>query len=187
MTVSLFDIFISFIKIGALAFGGAYAAIPIVESEVVMIRGWMTYQEFTNLLTLDELTPGPILINSATFVGMKLGGVWGAIVATLGCIVPAVTISLILVLIYRKYKNLSIMQSIMNTLKCMAIALIASSFIKMFRTALFTDGVIAFSSIQWISIPLMVISFIILRRKKVNPILIMLACGSINLIVSFIV
>ncbi len=184
--VSLFDIFISFIKIGALAFGGAYAAIPLVESEVVTVRGWMTYQEFANLLALDELTPGPILINSATFVGMKMGGVWGAIVATLGCIIPAMTISLILTLIYKKYKNLSTMQSIMNTLKCMAIALIASSFFKMFVAALFFDGNIALNNIRWLSIPLMVASFVVLRKKKINPIIIMLVCGAVNLAVSLI-
>ena len=68
---SLLEVFLAFVRIGALSFGGAYAAIPLVEQEVVVARGWMTYAEFADLVALDELTPGPILINSATFVGMR--------------------------------------------------------------------------------------------------------------------
>jgi chromate transporter len=185
--MSLLDILFAFMKIGVLAFGGAYAAIPIVEKEVVFVNGWMTYQEFGYLLTLDELTPGPILINSATFVGMKLKGIPGAICATIGCILPAMIISLILVLIYRKYKKLSIMESIMATLKCMSIALIASTFLRIFIDALFGGGSISIGNIDLIALPLMIISYLIMRKKKTNPILIMLGCGLINLLVHLII
>ena len=75
----LLRIFLAFLRVGAIAFGGAYAAIPLVEQEVVMNEGFMTYSEFVDLLALDEITPGPILINSATFVGMKVAGVPGAV------------------------------------------------------------------------------------------------------------
>ena len=85
----IISIILSFMKIGILAFGGAYAAIPLVEKEIVELRQWMTYEEFADLLALDELTPGPILINSATFVGMKVGGLSGAVAASIGCILPA--------------------------------------------------------------------------------------------------
>ena len=101
----LFRIILSFMKIGVLAFGGAYAAVPLIEKEIVELQKWMTYEEFADLLALDELTPGPILINSATFVGMKISGIPGVIAATIGCILPSCIISLIMFLIYRKYKN----------------------------------------------------------------------------------
>ena len=69
------EIFLAFIRIGALAFGGAYAAMPLIEQEIVDRTGWMTFTEFSDLIAIDELTPGPIIINSATFIGMKLGGI----------------------------------------------------------------------------------------------------------------
>ena len=85
----ILEIFLAFIRIGALAFGGAYAAMPLIEQEIVDRTGWMTFTEFSDLIAIDELTPGPIIINSATFIGMKLGGIPGAIAATIGSILPA--------------------------------------------------------------------------------------------------
>ena len=82
--ISIWEIFFSFLKIGAFAFGGAYAVIPLVEEQTVTNMGWMTFKEFSDLVAIDELTPGPIIINSSTFIGMKLAGVQGAIAATLG-------------------------------------------------------------------------------------------------------
>ena len=82
----LLQVLLSFMRIGVLSFGGAYAAVPLVEREVVLTRGWLSATEFANLLAIDELTPGPILINSATFVGMRVAGVPGAVIATLDCI-----------------------------------------------------------------------------------------------------
>ena len=174
----IFQIILSFMKIGILAFGGAYAAIPLIEKEIVEIQKWMTYEEFADLLALDELTPGPILINSATFVGMKVSGIAGAIAATIGCILPSCVISLIVFLIYRKYKKLSCMESALRTLKCMAIALIFSTLIKIVY-----KNILVGNDVNYASIILMIISFIILRKYKVNPLYIMLACGLINLII----
>ena len=80
--ISLLDIFLNFLKIGLFAFGGAYAAIPLIEEQMVTNTGWMTFEEFSDLVAIDELTPGPIIINSSTFIGMKLAGLPGAITAT---------------------------------------------------------------------------------------------------------
>lgn len=174
----IFKTMFSFMKIGILAFGGAYAAIPLIEKEIVEVQRWMSYQEFADLLALDELTPGPILINSATFVGMKVDGMAGAIAATIGCILPSCIISLIMFLIYRKYQRLSYMESALRTLKCMAIALIFSTLINIIHKNLFIN-----SDINHVGIVLMLISFLILRKCKVNPVFIMIGCGIINLLV----
>ncbi len=173
----ILKLIISFMKIGVLAFGGAYASIPLVEKEVVEIQKWMTYEEFADLLALDELTPGPILINSATFVGMKVNGISGAIAATVGCILPSCVISLLLVLIYRKYRKLSYMESIIWTLKCMAIALILSTLIKIVGNNVYSG-----TKINYIGIVLMLVSFYVLRKYKINPLYIMLVCGVISVI-----
>ena len=82
------QLFLSFLQIGALSFGGGYAAMPLIESQIVTSHGWLTMTEFANLVTIAEMTPGPIAVNAATFVGTKIGGVPGALVATAGCILP---------------------------------------------------------------------------------------------------
>ena len=166
-------IILSFMKIGILAFGGAYAAIPLVEKEIVEIQQWMTYDEFADLLALDELTPGPILINSATFVGMKAAGTAGAVAATIGCILPSCLISFVLIIIYRKYKNISFMKNFLTAFKCMAIALIFSTFLRII-SRLFNNDQIKYNLTGCL---LILISFWLLRKYKVNPLYIMLGCG----------
>ena len=88
----LLQIVLAFMRVSAIAFGGAYATIPLVEHEAVVVQHWMTYAEFADLIALDEITPGPILINSATFVGMRVAGIPGAIAATLGVIIIPCTL-----------------------------------------------------------------------------------------------
>ena len=83
------ELFISFLKIGAFSFGGGYAAMPLIESEVVSTHHWLSAAEFGDLITISQMTPGPIAINSATFVGIRIAGVFGALAATLGCTLPA--------------------------------------------------------------------------------------------------
>ena len=179
----LLKIFLSFLKIGTLAFGGAYAAIPLVEKEVVLVQGWMNYEEFTNLVAIDELTPGPIIVNAASFIGMKVAGVKGAIIATLGSIIPALVIALTLIIIYKRYSKLSWLQTIINSLKCMAFALIFSTFIKMTANSLFGTN---FDGFNIIGLFMICVSFYFINRKKTSPILVMLACGLINVIISLI-
>ena len=80
------QLFFSFLQIGLFSFGGGYAAMPLIQGQVVTLHGWLTISEFTDLITISQMTPGPIAVNSATFVGMKIAGIPGAIVATAGCI-----------------------------------------------------------------------------------------------------
>lgn len=82
------QLFLSFVQIGALSFGVGYAAMPLIQNQVVDIHQWLTMTEFNDLITISQMTPGPIAVNSATFVGERLAGIPGAIVATLGCILP---------------------------------------------------------------------------------------------------
>mgnify|MGYP002416672861 CR=1 FL=1 len=82
-------LFLVFFQIGLFSVGGGYAAMPLIQSLVVESHGWLTMAEFTNLMTIAEMTPGPIAVNSATFVGMRCAGLPGALVATFGCITPS--------------------------------------------------------------------------------------------------
>ena len=83
------QLFLSFFQIGLFSFGGGYAAMPLIQGQIVKIHGWMTMSEFTDLITISQMTPGPIAVNSATFVGLRVAGYVGAVVATLGCILPS--------------------------------------------------------------------------------------------------
>lgn len=178
----LIKIILSFMKISLLAFGGAYAAIPLVEREVVEIQQWMTISEFSNLIAIDEITPGPIIINCATFVGMHVAGIPGAIAATFGVVLPAGLLSLTLLILYRKYKKMPLLENIVQTLKCMAVALIFVTFLNIFLNAVFGSKTVDFQSTNYLGILLITVSFFLLRKLKTNPLYIMLGCGLINLV-----
>ena len=107
-----FQLFFSFLQVGLFSVGGGYATMPLIQSQVVEQHPWLTLQEFTDLITISQMTPGPIAVNSATFVGIRIAGIPGALIATLGCITPAlilvsllayVTISIKISLFYRMY------------------------------------------------------------------------------------
>ncbi len=95
----LLQLFFAFIQVGLFSVGGGYAAIPLIQNQIVDVHHLMTLGEFTDLITIAEMTPGPISINSATFVGTRLSGIPGAILCTLGCIIPSFCICLALITI----------------------------------------------------------------------------------------
>ena len=185
--IPILDIFLSFIKIGLFAFGGAYAVLPLIEEQMVTNTKWMSFEEFSDLVAIDELTPGPIIINSSTFIGMKLGGIPGAIVATLSCIVPGCILALVLIKLYRKYKEIPMISEAIRILKCMSVALIFSVLIKMFLNTVFIEGDYSVNSINYLSIILIVASFYVFKKFKTNPLIVMIVCGIITLIASFII
>ena len=119
------QLFLSFLQIGLFSVGGGYAAIPLVQSLIVERQGWITMTEFTNLITIAEMTPGPIAVNSATFVGIRIAGLPGAVAATWGCIFPSCIIVSVLAYIYRRYRGGSAMGSILGSLRPAVVALIA--------------------------------------------------------------
>ena len=96
----LLEIFWSFLKIGAFTFGGGYAMIPLIQYEVISRRGWLTEQEFIDLLTIAQTAPGPIALNTAVFVGYKFRRYWGALAAVLGVVIPSFTIILVIAMFF---------------------------------------------------------------------------------------
>ena len=180
---SLLEIVLTFAQIGVLSFGGGYASISLVEKQVVEIKGWMTYAEFADIVAIDELTPGPVAINAATFVGTKMAGVAGAIAATIGAILPSCIIALILVKIYTKYRSLKPVTGALYGLKSMVVAMILSTTVSIGMNALFYYLPIDLYAIDYVSLILAIIGLIALRKTKLNPIIIMLACGLIGLFI----
>lgn len=176
-------LFLSFLQVGVLSIGGGYAAIPIIQNQVVDANHWLSMGEFSNLVTIAEMTPGPVSINSATFVGIRIAGIPGAIVATFGCILPACIIVSVLAIVYRKYSGAAAVSDVLSSLRPVVIALITAAGLSMLQTALFGNQSVSIQNIQLISVALFVSAFFILRILKWNPILVMCLCGVASLLI----
>ena len=176
------QLFLSFVKIGLFSVGGGYAAIPLIQSQVVETHGWLTMNEFTNLITIAEMTPGPIGVNSATFTGLQIAGIPGAIAATFGSIFP----SSILALVYCKYKETSAISNILSSLRPAVVALITAAGFSMFQTAVLSGQTLHISSVNIVELLLFIAAFAALRKWKLNPILIMCLCGIGNLLFALV-
>lgn len=168
------QLFLSFVQVGLFSIGGGYAAIPIIESQVVSNHAWLSLSEFTDLVTIAEMTPGPIAINSATFVGIRIGGVLGAIIATVGCIVPSLTLVSIMAFVYYKYKSAAFMQRILKVIRPVVVSLIAAAGI---RILVNVSGL--GSSVDWVVLVLFALSLATMKLTKLSPVLVMVACGII--------
>lgn len=173
----------SFIQIGLFSIGGGYAAMPLIQHQACEVHNWLSMEEFGDILTISEMTPGPITINSATFVGIQMAGIPGAICATIGCIIPSSIIVTILAFIYYRFKGLNSVQSVLKGLRPAVIAMIATAWISIMRMAFFPEGA---KQIDLVSIALFLLAFITLKKWKINPIFVMLASGLINLLIGVI-
>lgn len=182
----LLKLFLSFLQVGMFSIGGGYAAMPLIQSQVVAGHGWLSMSEFTDLITIAEMTPGPIAVNSATFVGIRIAGIPGAVIATFGCILPSLFIVSLLAYIYYKYKNVSALQSVLSGLRPAVVALIASAGLSILGIVLFDGNAVKLANVDWLGAGIFLAAFIILRKLKWNPILVMSLCGvaglSLNLL-----
>lgn len=174
------NLFLVFLQIGAFSFGGGYAALPLIENLVVQEHGWLTMAEFTDLITISQMTPGPIAINSATFIGTQLAGIPGALVATLGSVLPSMLIVSFLAYLYNRYRNISIMQNVLVALRPGVVALIAAAGVSILITALWGPLSLTLTNINWAMVILFVASFYAIVKLRYNAIIVMLMAGIAN-------
>lgn len=121
------QLFLSYLKIGFFGFGGGYAMLSLIQNEIVVKRGWMTVSEFTDIVAISQITPGPIAINSATYIGYTVAGFWGSVIATISVCLPALTIMILATKFYLKLYNNKYVQGAMSGLKPVVIGMIASA------------------------------------------------------------
>ena len=186
------QLFLSFLQIGAFSFGGGYAAMPLIQNQVVQLHPWLSQSEFTDLITISQMTPGPIAVNSATFVGTRIAGVPGALAATIGCVLPSCILVTILAKIYLKYRSLSLLQGILKSLRLAVIAMIAAAGVSILVTAfwgndissLHLDAILSSTNIRAVGIFLL--SLILLARFKMDPIHVMLLSGGAEVVMQLI-
>ena len=173
------QLFWSFVQVGLFSVGGGYAAMPLIQDQVVRTHPWLTLNEFTDLITIAEMTPGPIAINSATFVGIRIAGIPGAFVATFGCILPSLFIVSLLAYVYQRYKNLSALQNVLSCLRPAVVALIAAAGCTILQLVAFGGAEMRRDLLNIPAFVLFAAALLLLRRKKWNPILVMVLCGVI--------
>ncbi len=173
----LLQLFFSFIQVGLFSVGGGYAAIPLIQNQIVEVHGLMTLQEFTDLITIAEMTPGPISINSATFVGIRLAGIPGAILCTIGCILPSFFICLLLAYFYYKYRQLNGVQKVLSALRPAVVALIASAGVSILLLGLFGEEGVAIENFRLVEFGLLIGGFYLLRRYRLNAIQVIFGTG----------
>ncbi|MDO4268397.1 MAG: chromate transporter [Eubacteriales bacterium] len=179
-------LFWTFLKIGLFSIGGGYAIIPLIREQVVDRSGWISTKMFTDIITISQMTPGPLAVNTSTFVGLQIGGAAGAIAATAGCVLCGVVISLFLYYFFQKHKKSTYVFEVLNGLKSASLGLIIS--------AAATIVILAFWGTQTLerdrlltglnpaALVIFLIMFAIIRKKKINPIMIMLLSGVTGLI-----
>ncbi|MDO4739096.1 MAG: chromate transporter [Eubacteriales bacterium] len=177
----LLQLVAAFAQVGLFSIGGGYAAMPLIQQQTVTLNGWLTMAEFTDLITIAEMTPGPIAINAATFVGMRIAGPLGAVAATLGCILPSLIIVSVLAFVYFRYRKLDALQSVLGSLRPAVVALIAGAGLGILQTVVFSGKEAALANVDWIGAVLFAAAFAVLRIKKTNPILVMASCGVLGL------
>lgn len=178
------QLFFSFFQIGLFSFGGGYAALPLIQSEIVARQGWLQMAEFTDLITISQMTPGPIAINAATFVGTKVAGFPGAVSASIGCILPSCVIVTLLAHLYLKYRKMSALQDILSLLRPAVVAMIASAGISIIVSAFWTGGEILLSTLQISAVCIFIACLLLLIKWKKDPVIVMIGAGVLNVVIA---
>jgi len=175
-------LFWAFLQIGLFSIGGGYAALPLIQEQIVVINNWLTLDEYWDIVTISQMTPGPISINAATFVGVKLGGPFGAVVATFAFILPSVIIVSILYFIYIKYRKLNVINSVLAGLRPAVIGLIASAGVLMIISSFWGSEGITWnlSNIDLFAVVIFVACLFVIRKYKVNPIIVLSIAGAVG-------
>lgn len=169
----ILQLFLTFALIGAFSFGGGYAMLPLIQREVVENHHWFTLQEFSDILAISEMTPGPIAINSATFVGYKIAGIFGSIAATIGVVLPSFIIILVIAKIVIKNKDNPYFQGAFSGLRPIVVAMITSAAIMLAQDIIFEPKTLV----------LTLIALAITLFTKMHPILLILIFGLLGIFI----
>lgn len=182
--MNLWQLFWVFFQIGLFSIGGGYAIIPMIQDEVVNHYQWISNQTFTDIITISQMTPGPLAVNTSTFVGIQIAGMSGAFIATIGCVCSGVVISISLYHFFQKFKQSRYVFEILRGLKAASVGCILSASATILLLAFTqTSDFRAITNVDFIAIMLFMAAFICLRKFKTHPILLMIICGLIGLIV----
>ncbi|MDP4143608.1 MAG: chromate transporter [Bacillota bacterium] len=175
-----------FFKLGVFSFGGGYVMLPMIYQDIQTF-GLMSPSEFSNVVALSQMTPGPIAVNAATYVGYRYDGVWGAVFATIGVSLPAFIIILLVAAFIKKFKTSGAVQAVLLGIRPATVGLIASAVIFFSQTSIFKEGFFStkmFSNpLHYISIPAVIIfaaTIVCTRKFKMGPITLTILAGIVG-------
>jgi len=177
------ELFLSFFKIGLFSFGGGYAMIPLISNEIVK-HGWLVDSEFIKIIGIAQMTPGPIAVNAATFVGFNTAGLLGALVATLGVAMPSILIILFISKLFFKHNQHPLVKSIFKYVRPIIAGLILASAIMIGRVTLFIVGDSINFHVETILIMLVIL--VIYLKKQMHPILLITIAGVLGYLTIFL-
>lgn len=169
-------VFLTFLRIGAFTFGGGYAMIPLIQRETVEKHKWISDDDILEIIAIAESTPGPIAINSATFVGYKVAGFWGSFCATFGVVLPSYVIISVISLVLQQFQDIQAVQYAFFGIRAGVLALILKSLWTMFKKC--QKGVVPYLIVA--------ISFIIAAFTDINVLFIIIGCAIFGLVTSLI-
>lgn len=169
----LFELFKTFFLIGSFSFGGGYGMLPLIQQEVVLSHQWLTMHQFTDILAVAEVTPGPVAINTATYVGYKMAGVAGSAAATLGVILPSFIIILCLAGVVLKNKENKYFQSAFTGLRPVVVALVVGAAVLLGKDNL----------AGWRDILIMAAALAIMLKTDWHPVLVVVIFGALGILI----
>ena len=172
----IWQLFCTFFKIGGFTFGGGYAMIPLIQKETVENKGWITDEDILEIIAIAESTPGPVAINSATFVGYRTAGFWGAFAATLGVVLPSFVIILAISYVLREFQQLKAVQYAFNGIRAGVLALLFKALWTMYKKA----------PKNWTSYVVMAGAFVMTAFLKVNVLYVIIGCAVFGLVTSLL-
>lgn len=170
------QMFITFVRIGAFTIGGGYAMIPLIQREVVQVRKWMSPKEFIDMLALAQSAPGVIAINTAIFIGYKLKGVRGSIVTALGCALPSFVIILLIAMVFTNFKDSPVVERIFKGIRPAVVALIAAPLYNMAKAA----------GVTWKTLFIPVIAALLIWGLNISPVWVVVAAIAGGIIVGIL-
>lgn len=178
MIATLLQLVWSYLKIGFFGFGGGYAMLSLIHSEVVVRNEWLTNGEFSDIIAISQMTPGPIALNSATYIGYEVAGVLGSMVATTAVCIPALTLMMLLTRFFLKLHNNSYVQSVVIAMRPVVVGMIMSAALLLIFPHS-NDGRSFIDGWSWLIFALALLG----SAKKINPILLIIVSGIAGVVI----
>ncbi len=182
------QLFLNFLKIGVVSFGGGYGMIPLIQ-ETVISHGWLTQEEILNFIAVSESTPGPIAINMATFIGSSQGGILGSFIATLGIVIPSFVIILLIATLAKNLMKFAGVKATLNGIRPTIVGMIFATFVTMFISTIFSiktvESTFAFDwkgLVIFAVVAIIALTFKLWRKKSISPILLIVFSGGLGLL-----
>lgn len=167
-----------FFEIGLFSIGGGYAVIPMIQEQIVEKEGWVSQKVFADIIAISQMTPGPLAVNASTFVGLQTAGIGGAAAATIGCVSAGILIALALYVFFQRHQGSVYVMEVLNGLKSVSVGLIASAgAVILLLTLGGHTNIREIQTIDWRAAVIFTVSFVIVRRLKWNPVLLMAGAG----------